>query len=100
MAKVLNKRTHGVPAGAFYGGRGSIWGNKFVMGRDGDRDEVCDKFQAWFRDQHHLLRRLPEIRGMDGVCFCAPQRCHLNLVVRLANAPREELIRWWRCEAA
>ncbi len=100
MAKVLNKRTHGVPAGAFYGGRGGKWGNPFVMGRDGDRDQVCDKFEAWLRDQHHLLRALPEIRGKDGVCFCAPQRCHLDLVVRLANAPREELIRWWRCEAA
>jgi hypothetical protein len=34
------------------------------------------------RDQHHLLRRLDELRGRDGVCFCAPEACHLDLVVR------------------
>lgn len=98
MPKVLNRKIHGIPAGAFYGGRGSIWGNPFVLGRDGDRREVIAKHEAWLRRQHHILRRLGDIRGLDGVCFCAPQACHLDLVVRLANGPRAELIAWWRCE--
>lgn len=31
---------HGVPADAEYIGRGSRWGNRFVIGRDGDRAAI------------------------------------------------------------
>jgi len=95
--RVLNKHRDIIPADAFYGGRGGPLGNPFVIGRDGDRATVIAKHEAWFRDQHHLLRRLDEFRGRDGVCFCAPLACHLDLVVRLANSTREERIAWWRC---
>jgi len=96
--KVLNKRTDPIPANAFYGGRAGDWGNPFVMGRHGDRAAVVAKHEAWLRDQHHLLRRLDELKGRDGVCFCAPKACHLDLIVRLANSTREERIAWWRCD--
>lgn len=33
---VLNKHKHGIPKGAIYIGRGSKWGNPFVMGKDGN----------------------------------------------------------------
>jgi hypothetical protein len=36
MCKVLNKRVHGVPRGAVYIGRPSIWGNPFVIGADSE----------------------------------------------------------------
>ena len=36
---VLNKHKHGIPQGAIYIGRGSKWGNPFVIGKDGSRDE-------------------------------------------------------------
>ena len=42
---VLNKHKVGMPAGAIYIGRGSPWGNPFVIGEHGTRDEVCDKFK-------------------------------------------------------
>ena len=31
-----------------YCGRGSPFGNVFVIGRDGDRNEVCEKFKPYF----------------------------------------------------
>ena len=45
MPKVLNKYKAGVPHGAVYCGRGSPYGNPFVIGRDGDRDQVCERFE-------------------------------------------------------
>ena len=42
--KVLNKRDAGASAG-IYIGRGSAWGNPFVIGRDGDRAEVIEKYK-------------------------------------------------------
>jgi hypothetical protein len=99
MCKVLNKHHAGVPAGAVYIGRGSKWGNRFIIGRDGDRAEVIAKHERWLADQHDLLRALDELRGHDLVC-CAPQRCHGDLLMRLANATRDERIAWWRAVKA
>ncbi len=96
MCEVLNKHKAGVPTGAVYIGRGSKWGNPFRIGADGDRAAVITKHEAWLRDQHELLRLLDELRGRDLVCFCAPAPCHGDLLLRLANATREDRIAWWR----
>lgn len=96
MCKVLNKHVVGIPDGAVYIGRGSKWGNPFIIGRDGDRATVIAKFERWLADQHHLLRALDELRGRDLVCFCAPRACHGDVLIRLANATRDERIIWWR----
>jgi len=51
---------------------------------------------VWLRDQQHLLRSLDTLKGKDLVCYCAPARCHGDLLLRLANASREARIAWWR----
>lgn len=96
MCKVLNKHHGGVPAGAVYIGRGSKWGNPFRIGGDGDRAAVIGKHARWLGEQPRLLRALDELRGRDLVCFCAPLACHGDLLLRLANASRDERIAWWR----
>ena len=52
--------------------------------------------ELWLADQHHLLRALDELHGKDLVCFCAPLSCYGDLLLRLANATREELLAWSR----
>jgi len=100
MYTVLNKHHAGIPAGAVYIGRGSKWGNPFRIDHDGDRATVIAKYERWLADQHHLLRALDELRGGDLVCFCAPRACHGDLLLRLANATRDERIAWWRAMKA
>ena len=95
--QVLNKHTLGTATGVYIG-RGTKWGNPFKIGTDGDRGDVIAKHAAWLRHQHHLLRDLHELRGRNVICFCAPQGCHGDLLLRLANGSRDQLIRWWRCE--
>lgn len=96
MSRVLNKHVAGTPDGAVYIGRGSKWGNPFIIVRDGDRVGVIAKHEQWLADQHHLLRALEELCGRDLVCFCAPRSCHGDLLIRLANTTREQRIEWWR----
>lgn len=71
--RVVNKR-----AGAYdvYIGRGSIWGNPFVIGRDGDRSDVIAKYEERLATRPDLIARLPELRGKSIACFCAPLPCH------------------------
>ena len=80
MPVVLNKRAHG-SENAIYVGRGTPWGNPFVLGRDGDRDEVCDRFES------EVLPTLDvaALRGKDLICWCAPLRCHADALLREAN---------------
>jgi hypothetical protein len=72
VTRIWNKNTERYPADAIYIGRGSPWGNPFVIGRDGDRDDVCDRFEK------EVLPTLDiePLRGHDLVCFCHPKRCH------------------------
>ncbi len=85
MPNVLNKRLHGVPSGAVYIGRPAIWGNPFVIGKDGTRDEVIAKFEAYIRNKPDLLAQLPKLAGRDVVCWCAPARCHGDVLIKMAN---------------
>ena len=68
-----------------YIGRGSKWGNPFVIGKDGSRDEVIRLFASWIVGQSQLMEALPELRGKVLGCWCAPRRCHGEVLERLAN---------------
>ena len=83
---VHNKYKNTAPAGAIYIGRGSPWGNPFVIGKDGGRDEVCDKYEAMLATNPDLTASVKkELRGKHLVCFCKPQRCHGDTLARVAN---------------
>jgi len=60
-----------------YIGRPSKWGNPFVVGVDGSRDEVIEKYEEWILNQQELVAALPELRGKVLGCWCAPmsRRC-------------------------
>jgi hypothetical protein len=84
--RILNKKhLRGSVDNSVYVGRPSIWGNPFVIGKDGSRAEVIAKYEAWVAQQPQLLARLHELRGKKLVCWCAPQACHADVLLRLAN---------------
>jgi hypothetical protein len=66
-----------------YVGRPSKWGNPFVIGRDGTREEVVAKYRAWIVRQPALVAALHELRGKNLVCWCAPERCHAEVLIEL-----------------
>jgi uncharacterized protein YebE (UPF0316 family) len=85
MFKVHNKYHNTAPIDAIYIGRGSVFGNPFVIGKDGDRDEVCDKYESMVKNDIHLMKQIKELKGKHLVCFCAPKRCHGETILKLAN---------------
>jgi hypothetical protein len=70
--RVYNKHHGDAPPGAIYIGRESPWGNRFVIDKDGDRDQVCNKFEC----EQLTDMDVGSLVGCDLVCFCAPHRCH------------------------
>jgi hypothetical protein len=83
--RVYNKHK-GAPPDAVYIGRGSPWGNPFVLGKDGDRNGVCDLFaKLVLADPEYQERVKRELKGKNLVCFCKPLRCHGDFLLLLAN---------------
>ena len=80
--RVWNKREKGIPANAIYVGRPSKWGNRYVIGRDGTRDEVIKKYEQWLAKSG---LDVTELRGKDLVCWCKPKACHADVLMKLAN---------------
>jgi len=86
MPKVLNKFKEGVPQGSVYIGRPSKWGNPYVIGKDGCRDEVIHKYKVWLTAQPSKVAEAQrELAGKDLVCFCAPLACHGDVLLEVAN---------------
>ena len=94
---ILNKYKNNIPTNAVYIGRGGKWGNPFVIDKHGTRDEVCDKHADWLRNQvktgRITLEDLAELHGKDLVCFCAPKRCHGEILVKAADWAFTELLK-------
>lgn len=70
---------------AVYVGRGSKWGNPFHIGPSGTRDQVVEKYHDYILSQPELLAKLGELTGRNLACWCAPKRCHADILLELAN---------------
>jgi hypothetical protein len=49
------------------------------------RADVIAMYRRWLQLQPDLLAALPELRGKDLVCWCAPEACHGDVLLELAN---------------
>ncbi len=68
-----------------YVGRPSKWGNPYIIGRDGSREEVVRKYRDYIVGNERLLESLPELKGKCLACWCAPLPCHGDILMELAN---------------
>lgn len=69
-----------------YIGRGSGFGNHFIIGRDGNRDQVCDKYEKYFYKRIErdpiFKKSVEDLKGKRLGCFCKPRRCHGDIIVK------------------
>ena len=82
--------------------RVSRWGNPFEIGKDGTREEIIQKYRAWFLtgteprkvgryvvDPRSLRERIRELRGFNLAC-CPPELpCHADFLLAQANQPEK-----------
>lgn len=100
---IINLKHTEKNSNTIYCGRGSIFGNPFRIGIDGDRNEVCDKHKNWldawkFNKQRILItiqgfnycnqtviENLYKLKGKNLGCYCAPERCHCEYLEQLVK---------------
>ena len=73
------------------------FGNPFIIGKDGTRDEVIAKHREWIQKQPQLMKDVGNLKGKVLGCMCgAPKkRCHGETLLELAELPmrRREVLR-------
>ncbi|MGW4330439.1 DUF4326 domain-containing protein [Nocardia sp. NPDC004573] len=69
--------------------RTSDWGNPYIIGRDGNRDDVITTHAHHLAQRVDLLIRLRrgELAGHVLGCWCAPQPCHGDTLTAVTLDP-------------
>jgi len=72
-----------------YIGRPTIFGNPFVIGKHGTRDEVIEKYRVYFekrvRNDNEFLLAVMALKNKRLGCFCKPMNCHGNVICDFLN---------------
>ena len=90
MARIVNLKHEpdAVANGAVRIDRRTRWGNKFVIGRDGNRHEVIARYRAdlWrrIRAGEIALADLAALNSRTLACHCHPKPCHGLVLARAA----------------
>ena len=94
--KVVNLRKE--PYDVFIG-RPSKWGNPFIIGRDGSREEVIQEYENWLNkkvlyniEPPTIEEMVKELKGKILGCYCKPRACHGDIIVN-PSEPQEHLKR-------
>lgn len=69
------------------GGEQTFWGNPFIIGKDGTREEVIAKYRTYIMGSEEHMKRISELEGKILGCWCFPAACHGDVLVDLANKP-------------
>jgi ParB-like chromosome segregation protein Spo0J len=65
--------------------RWSDWGNPYLIGQDGDRDQVIESYEIYFARKFGLQKKLHTLKGKALGCHCYPERCHGDHLKALAD---------------
>ena len=74
-----------------YIGRGSVWGNPYRIGHDGDREEVIRKYEYDFQRKFlkpfdNFEENSKKINGKILACHCKPYACHGDVIAKFFNS--------------
>ena len=67
-------------------GRPSKWGNPFKIGpANYTREQALDMYKKWIVEQDDLLEQINELKDKTLGCYCKPEDCHGDTLLKLAN---------------
>lgn len=89
MITIRNK--HSYHGDGFYVGRPTPLGNPFEIGKDGNREEVIQKYQEWLSEEMdkqgpamnffvNLFEELVKTGELNLICWCDPKGCHAEII--------------------
>jgi len=74
-----------------YIGRGSIYGNPFIIGIHGTRKECIDQYKQLLIDNKDLMNDIYKLHGKILGCHCKPKACHGDIICDILNRKHFQL---------
>ena len=65
------------------GAIGSKWANPFKVDKNNDRRAALENYEAYIRSNTHLIKELNELKGKVLGCWCYPEKCHGDILIKL-----------------
>jgi hypothetical protein len=93
--RLWNKRDGRAPEGSVYIGRPTVFGNPFthleLPGSNAvkvdTREDAVAAFERYLHETPRLQERiLRELRGKVLVCWCAPKKCHGEVILKFLDS--------------
>lgn len=91
MTKTTVVNVRYAPAFDVYMGRRGPFGNPYVIGPDGNREEVIRKFRVHFYERLKIdpawKKLVEDLRGKRLACHCTPMACHVDVYIEYLESP-------------
>jgi hypothetical protein len=72
-----------------YPPKDSIWYNPYKIGKDGNRNEVIQKYETYIRNrlqtEVELKEELQKLKNKHLGCWCYPEPCHGNVLLKILD---------------
>jgi hypothetical protein len=97
LGKVINSRdipSAVMPANTVFVDRGSPFANPFKEDPTVSTDKACNSYDLMLANSPKTLAKLDVLRGMDLICFDAPNRSHADTLVVLAAMIYDDRLKW------
>lgn len=96
VVNIKHTKEYDVYIGRSSRGMDGAFGNPFIVGKDGSRVEVVQKFRDYFLDRivkNKAFRdQVLSLKDRTLACFCVPLECHGNVIAEwLDNIKLEEM---------
>ena len=90
--RIYNKNTDIVPDDAVLVDRITRYGNPFKLGSDGNLAQVTVLYIDYLKRNPALVEDIRlNLKGKSLVCWCWPDRCHAEVLLKLSNDPHFNL---------
>jgi hypothetical protein len=99
MVRIINLKNYKLKEGEvlFKVDRSSPVGNPFIMHKESERDDVCNRYEEYFSKnittnkamRVYVSQMIKALKAGNDValgCWCYPKRCHAETIVKLINS--------------
>lgn len=77
-----------------YPEKDSLFQNPFKVGKDGTLDEVLEKYESYLKvklEDEEFREELLKLKGKRLGCWCKPDRCHGDILLKYLNEELNKL---------
>lgn len=70
---------------SYYGFKDSKYRNIYVIGKDGNGEEVVEKYDKYIRSKYSIEEIKRDLKGKNLICWCFPNYCHGNILKEICE---------------